>query len=348
MKAYFHRITELSPTKFWINNPTRVEADWAIDHGALGCTNNPSYPQKMIDHALEGDYALKLLDESIRETDNDTEAQILFQHKLVRPIAEKFYPIFQKFSGDQGHVSIQGDPIHEHDPDTIVHEALQNRRVCDNIACKIPATKPGLKAMEILFAENVPVNATEIMSVQQAVDVFEMYNRVAGQTGKRPKLYMSHIAGIFDDFMKKVILQDQLDISTDIAWQAGLAVARKIYQLMQERGYQGDFVAGGARGLHHFTEMVGGAVCVTINWVGTADKLLEQNPPVVYRLFNPVPQHVIDELLEKSLDFKRAYLEGGLDVEEYEDFGPVVLFRSSFIKSWKRVLEVAADRRASL
>lgn len=345
MKAYFHRITELTPTKFWINNPTRVEAAWAIENGALGCTNNPSYPQKMIDHPLEGEYALQLLDESIRETGDDTEAQILFQQKLVRPIAEKFFPIYQKSAGDQGHVSIQGDPIHEDDPDTIVREALNNRRVCENIACKIPTTKPGLKAMEILFAENVPVNATEIMSVQQAVDVFEMYSQVNGKTGKRPKLYMSHIAGIFDDYMKKVIERDQIDISADIAWQAGLAVARKIYCLMQERGYSGTFVAGGARGLHHFTEMVGGDVCVTINWAGTADKLLEQNPPVVNRLFNPVPQYVIDELLEKSPDFKRGYLEGSLDVEEYEDFGPVVLFRSSFIKSWKRVLEVASERR---
>lgn len=345
MKAYFHRIQELTPTKFWINNPTRLETDWAIEHGALGCTNNPSYPQKMIDHPSEGEYALQLLDQSIRESGDDTGAQILFQQKLVRPIAEKFYPIYQRSGGDQGHVSIQGDPIHEDDPDTIVHEALNNRRVCENIACKIPTTQAGLKAMEILLAENVPVNATEIMSVQQAVDVFEKYSQVNGKTGRRPKLYMSHIAGIFDDYMKKAIERDQIEISADIAWQAGLAVARKIYGLMQERGYQGTFVGGGARGLHHFTEMVGGDVCVTINWAGTADKLLEQNPPAVYRLFNPVPEQVIAELLEKIPDFKRAYLEGGLEVEEYEDFGPVELFRSSFIKSWKRVLEVAAERR---
>jgi transaldolase len=66
----------------------------------------------------------------------------------------------------------------------------------------------------------------------------------------------------------------------------------------------------------------------------------------VYRLFNPVPQKVIDELLEKLPDFKRGYLEDGLDVEEFEDFGPVRLFRSSFFKSWSRVMEIADERRA--
>lgn len=117
---------------------------------------------------------------------------------------------------------------------------------------------------------------------------------------------------------------------------------------MIERGYHATFIGGGARGLHHFTEMVGGRVVITINWDGTADKLIEQDPPVVYRLFNPVPQRVIDELMEKLPDFRRGYLDNGLSEEEFADFGPVQLFRNSFIKSWKKVLEVVAKRREIL
>ena len=127
--------------------------------------------------------------------------------------------------------------------------------------------------------------------------------------------------------------------------QAGLAVARKVYRIMTERAYKCIFIGGGARGLHHFTEMVGGKVCITINWVGTADKLIEQNPPVMYRLFNPVPDKVIDELMEKLPDFRKGYLEDGLSIEEFEDFGPVQLFKSAFTKSWGRVLEIIKERR---
>jgi transaldolase len=61
-----------------------------------------------------------------------------------------------------------------------------------------------------------------------------------------------------------------------------------------------------------------------------------------------VPQKVIDELMEKLPDFRRGYLHDGLEVEEFESFGPVQLFRSSFIKSWKHVLEIIKDRRAML
>jgi transaldolase len=136
-------------------------------------------------------------------------------------------------------------------------------------------------------------------------------------------------------------------ISPDVVWQAGLAVARKWYVMMQERGDPATFVAGGARGLHHFTEMVGGKVCCTINWEGTADELLKQDPPVAYRMFNPVPQKVIAELMEKLPDFRRGYLEDGMAVEEFAEFAPVRLFRSSFSESWKRVLELIKERRTS-
>jgi len=346
-QPYFLRVAAQSPTEFWINNPTREHADLAISNGASGCTNNPSYTQKMVDHPKEGPGALRILDDVIRESDNDDEVAAIFQRRLVGPIAERFMPIYTQHSGDRGFVSIQGDPIHEDDPDVVIREALENRKVSPNICCKIPTTKSGLAAMEYLVEQDIPMNATEIFGISQAIALCETYVKASQRTGKRPKLYISHIAGIYDDHFRNVVEKERIDISPDVLWQAGIAVFRKLYALKEERGYPGIFVAGGARGLHHFTEMVGGKVCCTINWEGTADALLEQDPPVVYRLFNPVPQKVLDELMEKLPDFRRGYLEDGLDIEEFEEFGPVRLFRSSFIKSWSRVLELIGARRAS-
>lgn len=346
MNTYFHRLHSQSPTMFWINNPTRSQAALAIEHGALGCTNNPSYTQKMIDHSEEGEYALKLLDEAISETDNDNEAVEVFQRKMVKPIAELFMPLFEKSDGKHGYVSIQGDPINEDDPEVVIRDASANRTISPNICCKIPTTISGLQAMVILIEKNIPINATEIFGVSQFVDICETYQRISQTRGHKPMFYMSHIAGIYDDYLQNYVKEEKIEISPDVLHQAGLAVARKVYQLMVEREYPCVFIGGGARGLHHFTEMVGGKVCITINWEGTADRLIDQDPPVIYRLFNPVPQKVIDELMEKLPDFKRGYLSDGLEPEEYEHFGPVMLFRSSFIKSWNRILELVRERRA--
>lgn len=343
--SYFLRLAAQTPTEFWINNPTREHTKLALAQGATGCTNNPSYTQKMIDHPLEGAYALEILDKTIQEIAGDDEAIAEFQRRLVKPVAEAFMPLYQSSGGKQGYVSIQGDPIHEDDPEVIIREAIENRRVSPNICCKIPTTAAGLAAMETLIAMDIPINATEIFGINQAVVLFDTYQRVSQKSGKRPMLYMSHIAGIYDDFLGAYVAENNIDISPDVLWQAGLAVSRKLYNLMEERKYPGVFILGGARGLHHFTEMVGGKVCCTINWEGTADKLLEQDPPVVYRLFNPVPEKVIDELMEKLPAFASGYQDDGLEIEEFETFGPVELFRDAFTSSWKRVLGVIAERR---
>lgn len=347
-QSYFIRVTTQSPTEFWINNPTREQGDLAIANGATGCTNNPSYTQKMVDHPSEGAYALKVMDEVIRAVEREEDAIAEFQRRLVKPICDKFMPLYNHGAGQQGFVSIQGDPLHEEDPNTIIREALENRKLSPNICCKIPTTVAGLQAMEYLISQDVPLNATEIFGIRQAVVMCETYQRASQKYGKKPQLYISHIAGIYDDYLQDIVIKENIDISPDVLWQAGLAVARKLYQIVEERHYPGIFIAGGARGLHHFTEMVGGKVCCTINWEGTADRLLEQDPPVIYRLFNPVPQKVIDELLEKLPDFKRGYQEDGLEVDEFENFGPVCLFRSSFTKSWTRVSALICERRKNL
>jgi len=347
-ERYFHRVSKQSPTMFWINNPTRQQADWAIAEGALGCTNNPSYTQKMIDHPDEREYALGVLDQVLREIDDDNKAAVEFQARLVKPIADKFMPLYEQSGGVHGLVSIQGDPFHDDSTRYIVEESLENRKVAPNICCKIPVTEHGIPAIEQLVPMDVPLNSTEIFGVSQMIAICEAYEKWSKASGKRPMFYMSHIAGIYDDFLKNYVTENQVDISPDVLHQGGLAVARKVYEIMVDRGYNATFIGGGARGLHHFTEMVGGRVVVTINWEGTADKLLELDPPVVYRLFNPVPAMVIDELMEKLPDFRLGYLADGLTVEEFEPFGPVQLFRNIFVKSWAHVLEIIKERRARL
>jgi len=343
--GYFHRVHRMSPTKFWINNPTSEEVQLALEAGALGCTNNPSYSFKMLEHPKENARALKLLKEAVQETTSDDEAAAAFQRKLVAPVAAAFRPLWERSGGEDGWVSIQGDPVHEHDPRVIIREAHENRKLGPNINIKIPTTSAGLEAMKTLVPEGCAINATEIMSVSQGVSLCEMYERVSAECGRRPPLWLSFIAGIYDEYLETQVREQQIPIEADIVRQAGLAATRKMYRLLHDRRWPAVIIGGGARHLRHFTEMVGGDQVVTINWKGTADLLLEQNPDVVHRFLCPVPPGVIDELLAKLPDFRRGWEPGGLSVEEYEDFGPVVLFRSMFLKSWNGALAKIRELR---
>ena len=86
---------------------------------------------------------------------------------------------------------------------------------------------------------------------------------------------------------------------------------------------------------------------LTINWQGTADALLAQDPPGVYRMFNPVPEHVIAELAAKLPDFRRGYEDEGLHVADYDEFGRSSSSAASSSRVGSRCLtsSISDDRR---
>jgi transaldolase len=345
MNDYFKRVFELTGTKFWINNVTRDEARLALEAGAKGCTQNPSYTWKMLTHPSEQEYARQLLGESLKESESDNEVECILQRKLVKGIADIFLPLYESSHGEYGYVSIQGDPIHEEDPEVIIHEGRLNREMGPNVMIKIPATKAGLAAMDVLISENTPINATEVMGLSQALDICRMYERISAKTGKHPKIYYSLITGIYDEYLAKWVKDHQIDISPDMLYMAGLAIAKKTYQITKTNWPDIGFIGGGVRGLQHFTEMVGADVCITMNWQGQAEELLKLNQPVVSRFFNPVPELYTDELMDKVSEFTRAYRMNGMEVHEYEEYGPVEYFRHMFIEAWENALETIRKER---
>ena len=347
MAGYFHRVQALTATRFWINNVTREETRLAIEAGARGCTQNPSFPYKMLTTADESErgYVYGLLNPIVKRQKDDNAAQMELQRELVINIAKAFMPVYESSGGREGYVSIQGDPFRE-DAGTIVDSARFNC-VAPNIMAKIPVTEDGLKAIGALVKEGIPINATEVMSVRQALDACEVYAGATAGMKNPPVMYYSHISGILDEYLKNTVIKNKIDISPDALWHAGIAAAKKTHRLTRERGYGVGFIGGGARGLHHFTEMVGADAVVTINWKGTAEDLIKEDPIVVQRFFMPTPDSVIDELCEKLPDFKKAYMIDAIEASGYEHFGPVTLFRSMFEDAWKDANALIAQYRKS-
>ena len=344
MNDYFHRVAAQTATRFWINNVTLAEADLALAAGAVGCTQNPTYVWKILNGSTDQDYAEQALRKIIASEPDDSEALVKSQSELVTNVAKKFMPLFEASQGRQGFVSIQGSPIEE-DVDTIIRCARYNRQGSPNIMAKIPVTIDGLQAIELLASESVPINATECFAVRQVIDACEAYVRGTKGLKNPAPMYFSLITGIYDEYLTKYVASNGIDINSDVLWQAGISVARKVHAIVQERQYPCGFIGGGARGLHHFTEMVGANASITINWEGTANKLIEQDSPVVSRFLQPTPAAVEDELLSKLDDHRKAFFIDAIEPEEYEEYGPVELFRSGFTGAWKNALNYIANLR---
>jgi transaldolase len=341
---YFYRVTRETPTRLWINNPTPDDAARAIAAGAISCTTNPAYCARMIQAKSEALRVRKLIDEIVRQTPNDEMAADLIQQRLVKPIMEKFLPLYDSRPGLEGFVSIQGNPHADDDPDDIVNQALQFRTLERNFITKIPVTRAGFQALEVLIAEDIPIIATEVFAMAQVVEACELYRRVSEKSGRHPPFYVTHISGIFEEYLTKLVQRDGIAVGQEALRQAGCALARKQYWILQERTYPVTMLGGGARGTHHFTEMVGGSIHITINW-STAQELLEANPPVIPRMNAQIRQDVVEELCRKLSDFRKAWFEDGMPIEEFEDFGPLQYFRGMFVKGWDTLLHTIEERR---
>ncbi len=342
--SYFKRVQALTPTRYWVNNPTRAQAAEAIRSGAIGCTTNPAALQKVCADPIEREYVTGLIKKAMKEEADDSRVVEMVQRQLVLELARLFKPIYDSTGGQHGFVSIQGDPFNE-SSERILEYGCENAACASNIIVKVPVTVQGMISIAELLKRRVAVLATEVMSVAQFIDIAELYEDVRGE-GDASVLIFAQIAGIFDEYLGSYVREQGIEILPDYMMQAGLAIMKRIEQLKNERGYSIRSMAGGARGTHHFTEMVGADSAVTINWITTSEELLEADPPVIERFQAKTPAGVIQTLRRGVPVFRQAYDENGLPAEKYEEFGPVGLFRSQFEKGWSEALSLVAKCRA--
>ncbi|MEW5815864.1 MAG: transaldolase family protein, partial [Spirochaetota bacterium] len=212
---------------------------------------------------------------------------------------------------------------------------------------KIPVIESGIEAMAELIERNIPICATECFSISQTIAICDLYERISKKKDKSPPFFITHITGIFDEEIKAYVEREKVNISPKIAHEAGSIVARKAYRVLKERGYRAALLCGGARGTHHFTELVGGDLHVTLNW-STIEELIASGSQVVSRIDVQTPQEVIDELSNKLPDFKKAYYEDGLKTKDFKNFAPLQRFRNNFLEGWNHLLREIANLREKL
>ena len=341
---YFQRVQKMTPTRVWVNNPTRKQARDAIAAGACGCTANPSYISKMLQDREEGEYVREMIRSLLPQEADDLALLKKLQSSVVQELAAIFYPVYESSGHKYGYVSIQGDPFEETE-ENIYQYAMANHAMSANITPKVPLVESAFGAIRRLLRQGVPLNVTEVMSVHQYMDLYAIYQEVAAEKAPMPVVFCSHIMGIFDEYLREYVRRENIAIDQDVLAQAGGCVARKLTEIGRQQLSAICWISGGARRTSDFTGMVGSNMNVTINWKGMFDVLLEADQPVLQSFHQPVPVTVLDELLEKVPDFRRAYMINGLQSDEYEDFGPVVKFRDSFRKGWKEALAEIAKLR---
>jgi transaldolase len=177
------RLHELSARgqSVWIDYLSRD----MLEHGELkrmmeqdavvGVTSNPTIFQKAISHGAAYDEQLKEL------LQDETDPKEIFLALAVRDVEaalDLLAPVHEA-SAQDGYVSLEVDPTLAYDTEATFAEAIRLHEWIDrpNLYVKIPATKPGLAAIEDCIAAGRSINVTLIFSLRRYGEVVEAYLR---------------------------------------------------------------------------------------------------------------------------------------------------------------------------
>jgi transaldolase len=337
-RSKLHQMTIEFPTDYWNDSCSETELTYAIGHGAVGATSNPTIVHTVLKNELH------LWRERIQTLilDHPTWSEVEVTWKLFEEMAvygaNFLRPAYEKYKGKKGRLSIQTNPALYRNADAITEQAIHFNALAPNMIVKIPVTKAGIQAIEEATYQGVSINATVSFTVPQAVAVAEavergLHRRLAeGQSIEEMAPVCTIMVGRTDDWMKVLAKRDEIDIDpSDLNW-AGIACLKKAYGIYQERGYRARLLAAAYRHLGHWSEFIGGELIVSLPYEWQL-KANGSDIEVRERMSTPVDPEIVQTMYEKILDFRRAYDEDGMVVDEFDDYGATVRTLRGFIAS---------------
>jgi transaldolase len=147
------------------------------DDAVVGVTSNPTIFQKAISGGNRYDDQLREILDS-----GETDAKEIFLQLSSQDIAngcDLLRPIWDESNGLDGYVSWEVDPNLAYEQEATIAEARRLHEWVErpNLYVKIPATKPGLGAIEEMIASGRNINVTLIFSLERHEEVMEAYIR---------------------------------------------------------------------------------------------------------------------------------------------------------------------------
>ncbi len=342
------KTTEAGMTDFWNDSCSVNELTYAIGHGAVGATTNPTIVLGVL--KSEMDLWRDVIRGLVRDNPTWSEADVAWRliEMMAQKGAELLRPVFDASGGRKGRISIQTNPEYWRDADALARQAIHFHGLADNMQVKIPATAAGIAAIEEATAAGVNINATVSFTVPQALAVAAAVERgldrraAAGLPIDGMTPVCTIMVGRLDDWMKVVAKKENIMVTPgDLDW-AGIAAIKRAAAIYRERGYRTRMLAAAYRHHMHWSELIGGDIVLTIPYSWQV-LINASDIPVAPRFDNPVPPVALETLTGHFRDFRRAYEPDGMTAPEFDTFGATVRTLRAFLQSYHDLLAVVRD-----
>jgi len=226
----------------WIDNLSREttrdgQLQRLIDEDSVvGATSNPSIFQKAMT-------AGEAYDEQLRELDPEMAIKDVFwtlAEQDIKDACDLFRPIWDGGGGRDGYVSLEVDPGLAYDTLATFREAMHLHEIVErrNLMVKIPATKPGLAAIEDVISKGKSINVTLIFSLRRYEEVAESYirglERLVAEGGDP-----TSVASVASFFVSRIDTEadkrlDELGSHDELKGKLAVANAKLAYQRYKE------------------------------------------------------------------------------------------------------------------
>ena len=347
-KSPLHQTVTTTPTDYWNDSCSVEELTYAIEHGAVGATSNPTIVLNVLKKEMP------LWRDRIKQiiADNPTWSEVEVTWQVIEELAvkgaEMLLPVFEREKRKKGRLSIQTNPAFYRNADAIVEQALHFQSLAPNMQIKIPVTRAGITAIEEATYRGVNINATVNFTVPQALAVAEAVERGLNRRAAEGKdvADMSPVCtimiGRLDDWLQVAALRDGIITNPGYLYWGGIACFKKAYGLFKERRYRARLLAAAYRHHLHWSELIGGDIILTIPYEW---QLLfnASDVEVKERFHQSVVEEIVDELYEKFPDFRKAFDADGMTVAEFDSYGATVRTLRSFISSYHDLVAVIRD-----
>jgi transaldolase len=301
-----------------------------IDDGIVGVTSNPAIFQKAI---AGSDLYDEQLHELAKETDDPKQMFWEVASRDIKDACDIFTPVHEETGGQDGFVSLEVQPDIAYDTEATVEEATRLHEVVDrpNLFVKIPATLPGIYAIEEMISRGKSINVTLIFSLERYREVARAYTRGLQrlvENGGDP----SGVHSVASFFVSRIDSEADTQLeelgAEGLEGELAIANAKLAYQIYKE-------VFGGAR-WKKLAE--NGANPQRLLWASTSTKNPDY-PDTIYvdhlvgpETVNTMPKNTIqavmdhadirptlEEDVEEAKQLMVRLREAGLDYEDVTD-----------------------------
>jgi len=146
------------------------------EDSVVGATSNPTILQKAM---TAGEAYDTQMHELAAQGADVAETFWALAEQDIGEACDVFRPVWDGGQGRDGYVSLEVDPRLAYDTLATFREAMRLHATVNrpNLMVKIPATKPGLAAVEDVIAKGHSINVTLIFSLRRHAEVAESYIR---------------------------------------------------------------------------------------------------------------------------------------------------------------------------